>query len=658
MSSYEIFLLVLQVFVLSSMFFIVRRYGIKALLKYGAILLAIFLCIIYFISLNKIDEEIIAPQEPSAAVQSLSIEAETKINDLKELIKNGEESYICNLGRVYDQLNLQKEAYDNFTLGVEKGFSECKTDLGMFYFNGRYVQKDWIKAGELWGEAYNNDKYDETTNFNMAVYAINVYNDKQKYKYHLLKTTLLDENDDEAKMYLNDKLLQDINATELFLKEAVGDYYYTPDILGNKFSYGFNLYYRLTTMFDKKGLWSEDYDFQEENRIKFATENSTLILGLKTLTLVSKLDSNHNGQNIQRIINEMELLNNILFVDRNHLKEIDAFIERTKAQLSLNKSFGITQKLSFFETYAFIYTVSYDKKNHTFSFEIKIDDTNTQEGILDTLYIVLELKSLTTQTNLLTVSRETASFSQKRVHEVKTLIDEKLKDEKESEAIKEKFDVVLKQIVANAQKFEEIKTLIAQNQLQEATTLAGFSNFEELFEKIVSEDSHFLTLFLDKTFSIQSQKNAKIVIDTLENYTNQACISPTDLKQSQAILDFLKNNLKTHNAKETLGLLQEKVNQLQNMASQTLDVTAMKYWEVKDMYIQAIQNNCKKELLQLIANEKHKDLINVKLVVEEPLIGLKESVKNSYTPLSFAKRHNNSELATLLEEQGAKEGLE
>ncbi|MFA6788397.1 MAG: hypothetical protein WCR15_01785 [Arcobacteraceae bacterium] len=658
MSSYDIFIFLLKVFVVTSMFFVLRGYGVKGLIKYSLLLLLISLLFIYFLSLDKKDEEKIPEEKPTLETQSLSVDAQNKINELKEHIKNGEELYICYLGREYDQLNLQKEAFEAFTLGVEKGLSECKTDLGMFYFNGRYVQKNWTKAGELWNEAYNDDKYGSTTNFNMAVYAINAYNNKQKYKYHLLKTTLLDENDDEAKMYLNDKLLHDINATELFLKEAVGDFYYTPNILGNKFSYGFNLYYRLTTMFDKKGLWSEDYDFQEENSIKFDTENSTLILGLKTLSLTSKLDSNHNGQTIQRIINEMELLNNTLFVDRNHLNQIDAFIEHTKAQLSLNKSFGITQKLSFFETYAFIYSVSYDKKNHTFSFEITIDDTNTQEGILDTLYIVLELKSLTAQTNLLTVSQETASFSQKRVHEVKTLIDEKLKDEKESESIKEKFDVVLKQIEANAQKFEKIKTLVAQNQLKEATTLAGFSNFEELFAKTVSEDSHFLTLFLDKTFSIQSQKNAKIAINTLENYTNQACISPTDLKQSQAILDFLKNNLKTHNAKETLGLLQEKVNQLQNMASQTLDVTAMKYWEVKDMYIQAIQNNCKKELLQLIGNEKHKDLINVKLIVEEPLIGLKESVKNSYTPLSFAKRHHNSELATLLEEQGAKEELE
>lgn len=656
MESYDIFLLIVKVSILSIMFVVLRRYGFKALLAFSALLLVLFVIFFYAISKKNPEKENRNPNELSSVV--LSKEQQAKIDEFKTYISNGEEEYLCYLGREYDQLNLLKEAYDSFTLGVEKGFNECKTDLGMFYFNGRYVQKDWTKAGELWNEAYNDDKYDETTNFNMAVYAINVYKDKQKYKYHLLKTTLLDENDDEAKMYLNDKLLHNIYATELFLKEAVGDYYYTPEISGNKFSYGFNLYYRLTTMFDKKGLWSEDYDFKEENSVKFDTENSTLILGLKTLTLTSKLEPTHHTQSVQRIINEMELLNNILFLDRSHLKEIKTFIEQSKAELSLNKSFGITQKLSFFEAYAFIYTVSYDKKNNIFSFEIKIDDTNTQEGILDTLYIVLELKSLTAQANLLTLSQETANFSQKRVDEIKILIDEKLKDEKEAQLIKEKFDDILKQIQTHAQKFEKIKTYIEQNQLQEATTLAGFSNFEELFEKILSENKHFLTLFLDKTFDIYESKNAKIIVDILKNYSKQACISPSDLKQSQAILQFLNSNLKTPNAKETLAFLQEKNNHLQNLASQTLDVTAMKYWEVKDMYIQAIQNNCKKELLQLITNEKHKNLINVKLVVEEPLIGLKESVKNSYTPLSFAKRHNNTELATLLEKQGAKENLE
>ena len=656
MESYDIFLLIVKVSILSIMFVVLRRYGFKALLAFSGLLLVLFVIFLYAISKKNPEKENRNPNELSSVV--LSKEQQAKIDEFKTYISNGEEEYLCYLGREYDKLNLLKEAYDSFTLGVEKGFNECKTDLGMFYFNGRYVQKDWTKAGELWSEAYNDDKYDETTNFNMAVYAINVYKDKQKYKYHLLKTTLLDENDDEAKMYLNDKLLHNIYATELFLKEAVGDYYYTPEISGNKFSYGFNLYYRLTTMFDKKGLWSEDYDFKEENSVKFDTENSTLILGLKTLTLTSKLEPTHHTQSVQRIINEMELLNNILFVDRSHLKEIKTFLEQSKAELSLNKSFGITQKLSFFETYAFIYTVSYDKKNNIFSFEIKIDDTNTQEGILDTLYIVLELKSLTAQANLLTLSQETANFSQKRVDEIKILIDEKLKDEKEAQLIKEKFDDILKQIKTHAQKFEKIKTYIEQNQLQEATTLAGFSNFEELFEKILSENKHFLTLFLDKTFDIYESKNAKIVVDILKNYSKQACISPSDLKQSQAILQFLNSNLKTPNAKETLAFLQEKNNHLQNLASQTLDVTAMKYWEVKDMYIQAIQNNCKKELLQLITNEKHKNLINVKLVVEEPLIGLKESVKNSYTPLSFAKRHNNTELATLLEKQGAKENLE
>lgn len=377
MNSYEFFLLILKVLIVSSMFFVLRKYGLKALLKFTGVLLIVFLLVIYLISFNKkSSNKTSTANNAISKQQTIPTHIQEKINKLKESIASGEESEICYLGREYDQLDMLQEAYDAFTQGVEKGFNECKTDLGMFYFNGRFVQKDWDKAGQLWTEAYNDDKFDETTNYNMAVYAINVYEDKQKYKYHLLKTTLIDENDEEAKMYLENKLLENVSTTALFLKEAVGDYYYTPTMQGNKFSYGFNLYYRFKTMFNKNELWIEDYDFKgEEESIRYTSNGKdSIILGLKKLSFETTLKTPKILEENNHVIQTMELLNNILFVDRMNLDEITVFIEQTKAKLALNKSFTLEKELSFFNNYHFIYFASYNQKNGVFVFEIRIND--------------------------------------------------------------------------------------------------------------------------------------------------------------------------------------------------------------------------------------------------------------------------------------------
>jgi hypothetical protein len=377
MSGYEFLMLIVKIIIISSMFFILRSYGLKALLKFTAVLIVIFVAVMYGISFNKNKQKTSPPSNETSPTTTKPIpqDIQNKINALKESISNTDESDICYLGREYDRLDMLQEAYDAFTQGVEKGFNECKTDLGMFYFNGRFVQKDWKKAGQLWTEAYNDDKFNETTNYNMAVYVINVYNDKQKYKYHLLKTTLIDENDEEAKMYLDNKLLENISATALFLKDAVGDYYYTPTIKGNKFSYGFDLYYRFKTMFNKKGLWIEDYEYKEEESIRYTSNGyDSIIFGLTKLRFETPLNPLNKIEQNNHIVQTMELLNNILFVDRDNLKEIALFIEQSKAKLALNKGFTLTQELSFFENYHFIYYASYDQKKGVFAFEIRINN--------------------------------------------------------------------------------------------------------------------------------------------------------------------------------------------------------------------------------------------------------------------------------------------
>lgn len=375
MSAYDLFLLLLKVAIIGSMLYVLRSYGFKALISFSVILLIVILIVLYLISFNrKKSTQNVISQEVSTKTNQIPPEIQTKIDKLKESIEKGEDSNICYLGREYDHLDMLEEAFEAFNIGVEQGFSECKTDLGMYYFNGRFVQKDWKKAGQLWTEAYNDDKFDETTNYNMAVYAINVYNDKQKYKYHLLRTTLIDENDEEAKIYLENRLLEGVSATKLFLQDAVGDFYYTPNIVGNKFSYGFNLYYRFKTMFNKKELWIEE-DNNKENQIRyFNTKNDSIVFGLKKLYFNAHLKSAKNREDTAYILQNMELLNNILFVDRTNLTSITAFIEQTKAKLALNKSFTQMSELSFFDTYHFIYSVKYNQEKGQFYFEIYIND--------------------------------------------------------------------------------------------------------------------------------------------------------------------------------------------------------------------------------------------------------------------------------------------
>lgn len=70
------------------------------------------------------------------------------IKYLKLSIKAGNDRNICYLGREYDNLDMLKEAYDAFKYGASKYYPECYTDLGMFYFNGRYVEQNKILGGE------------------------------------------------------------------------------------------------------------------------------------------------------------------------------------------------------------------------------------------------------------------------------------------------------------------------------------------------------------------------------------------------------------------------------------------------------------------------------------------------------------------------------
>lgn len=65
MSGYAFLLLILKILILSSMFFVLRSYGIKGLLKFSAVLLVVFLLVLYFISFNKSKSSDIPPKQTS-----------------------------------------------------------------------------------------------------------------------------------------------------------------------------------------------------------------------------------------------------------------------------------------------------------------------------------------------------------------------------------------------------------------------------------------------------------------------------------------------------------------------------------------------------------------------------------------------------------------
>lgn len=300
-----------------------------------------------------------------------------QIKYIKLSIKAGEERNICYLGREYDKLDMLKEAYELFKEGSSKNYTECFTDYGMYLFNGRYVKKDKELAGKYWKKAYWDDSYNDITNYNMAVYYAYKKNDLM-YKYHLLKASLLGDN--EAKSYLKNPYIKSISTTRLFLEEALGSKYRDISKVKNlEFSNSFDLYYRLKEMFNKKSplysKWEEDYEYSkkrwdenESNVVKFYRDQSSLIFEDKKLILETTLN-NHFKQ--RKMIVDMKLLYKVLLVDLSEAKEFNKFYTVTVGLLSKNESFEFKNQITQYN-YKFYWYAKFDKDSGKLIVEIGI----------------------------------------------------------------------------------------------------------------------------------------------------------------------------------------------------------------------------------------------------------------------------------------------
>lgn len=282
----------------------------------------------------------------------------------KKSVQDGDVYNNCILGRYYDKLDMLDEAKAAFEKGIN--FYECKLELGTFYYNGRGVKQDKLKGAELWKGSYKDDKYGADINFNMAVYHSNETKNIKKYRYHLLKASNL--GDEEAKTYLLTNLWKDIDVSDIFVNEAVSKHhYYTPDIEGLKFSYGFDLYYRFKEFYNRDNLWVENYETEDEHSVEFEKDNIKIKFGLKELSVKADIKNSSAWSFTNAII----LVISSLHVDVKGL-DMYGFTNEIRKRIENKKSFSLSKKVR--NKYLFIWQVVYDEESGLAEYLLKIEE--------------------------------------------------------------------------------------------------------------------------------------------------------------------------------------------------------------------------------------------------------------------------------------------
>lgn len=279
----------------------------------------------------------------------------------KKSIEAGEPSS-CELGRYYDKLDMLAKAKEAFEKSIQ--FYECKFNLGNFYYNGRGVKQDKVRAVELWKGSYKDDSFGKNINYNLAMYYANETRDLQKYKYHLLKAALLGKK--EARFNLDKKDLKGISSSDIFINEAVSKhFYYTPDIKGYKFSYGFNLYYRFKEFYDKSSLWQENYE--QKDAVEFEKNNIKIRFELQELNVKANLKTN----SIREFIKAVELVILSLHVDTKNIK-LYTYLSDLQKKFEDKNSFDMTKQVQ--DKYHFSWQVAYENKSDFIEFLLKIEE--------------------------------------------------------------------------------------------------------------------------------------------------------------------------------------------------------------------------------------------------------------------------------------------
>lgn len=256
----------------------------------------------------------------------------------------GEERNMCKLGKIYRDMQQYDKAYALFTKGHETHFEECTQELGTFYFNGTYVEKDTKKGSDLWKEAYKDDSFGVDMNYNMAVYHANISNDLNYYKYHLLKAAL--QNDKDAKEYLSEDIMKRRNVSHLFLEEAIRE-----EKEENSFKYAHELYYRFMKFYNEEGLWNDSVDDRQENVVLFIKDEVTLSFGPKKLSLTLPLSKESLFEEGTRLVLDTLYVDTPLSLLNTLSQSNKAFKQALQSKSAYERAHILDEKISWRHVY-------------------------------------------------------------------------------------------------------------------------------------------------------------------------------------------------------------------------------------------------------------------------------------------------------------------
>ena len=279
---------------------------------------------------------------------------------------------ICYLGEIYKKQGKIKKSFEAVKKGALEGFSECYTNLGMYYFNDEFGIKNKELGGEYWKKAYWDNSYRSVENYNLGVY-YEYKKDSKKSKFYTLKAANLGDKD--AKRYLESHF-QKISTTKLFLEEAFGSKYWDVKNRQNReFSNVYDLYYRLKKMFNQDNQWVENHEYQDkrwdknrDNVVRFEKGLSSLVFEDKKLIFQTTINSYNRSEIFSK---DIELLYKVLLVDLSGAKNVINLHHEVVGRLVKNKSFKYTRKFNLYG-YAFFWYVKYDKITKKLRVEVQI----------------------------------------------------------------------------------------------------------------------------------------------------------------------------------------------------------------------------------------------------------------------------------------------
>jgi len=287
-------------------------------------------------------------------------------------IKADNKRTICYLSDVYKKQGKIRKSFESAKKGALEEFSECYTNLGMYYFNDEFGIKKKELGGKYWKLAYWDNSYRSIENYNLGAY-YEYKKDNLKSKFYTLKAANL--GDKEAKKYLESHM-QKISTTKLFLEEALGSKYWNVAKRQNReFSNVYDLYYRFKKMFDQDKQWVENHEYQDKrwdkNRdkvVKFDKGLSSLIFEDKKLILQTII----NTYNRNKILsNDIELLYKVLLVDLSGAKDVVNLHHELVGRIVQNRSFKYNRKFILYG-YTFLWYAKYDKITKNLRVEIQI----------------------------------------------------------------------------------------------------------------------------------------------------------------------------------------------------------------------------------------------------------------------------------------------